>query len=100
MQLVTTWSQVRFMNCPVEGNGVTSPQACQQLVQQVNFNGMTPLGTALDAKVIPPPDHSTHAQQWALRWGLCSSTCACKGRSLSATQDCKACCLCCQHCRW
>ena len=45
------------MNCPVEGNGVTSPQACQQLVQQVNFNGMTPLGTALDAKVTAPGAH-------------------------------------------
>ena len=41
------------MNSPVEGNGITSPQAAQQLLQQVNFNGMTPLGSALDAKVRP-----------------------------------------------
>ena len=39
------------MNCNVEGNGITSPMDATQLVSQVQFNGMTPLGTALDSKV-------------------------------------------------
>ena len=43
--------QVRFMNGNTEGNGITDPMSANNLVGQVQFNGMTPLGTALDNKV-------------------------------------------------
>ncbi|KAI5455184.1 hypothetical protein NCC49_000002 [Naganishia albida] len=46
--------QVRFMNSRVEGNGINSEQAALNLVQQVRFSGLTPLGTQLDAKIIQP----------------------------------------------
>lgn len=45
---------VRFMNSSVEGNGIRSPEAAIALVQQIQFNGMTPLGTNLNSKVIQP----------------------------------------------
>ncbi|MCJ1368417.1 hypothetical protein MMC16_007559 [Acarospora aff. strigata] len=45
---------VRFMNGTVEGNGIRDPLSANNLIQQVNFTGMTPLGTALDSKVIRP----------------------------------------------
>ncbi|KAK9799327.1 hypothetical protein WJX73_002748 [Symbiochloris irregularis] len=46
--------QVRFMNGSVEGNGIRDTVSAGNLVQQVQFNGMTPLGTSLDTKVIRP----------------------------------------------
>jgi hypothetical protein len=45
---------IRFMNCNVEGNGIRDTVSAANLVQQVQFNGLTPLGTQLDAKVIRP----------------------------------------------
>jgi hypothetical protein len=45
---------VRFMNNNVEGNGIRDANAATNLVSQVQFNGMTPLGTNLDTKVIRP----------------------------------------------
>lgn len=42
------------MNSDVQGNGVRSAQQAQQLVEQVRFSGITPLGTNLDRKVIQP----------------------------------------------
>jgi hypothetical protein len=45
---------VRFMNNNVEGNGIRDANSAQQLISQVQFNGMTPLGTALESKVIRP----------------------------------------------
>ncbi|KAK4049947.1 hypothetical protein OIV83_003771 [Microbotryomycetes sp. JL201] len=46
--------QVRFMNSRIEGNNITSEAAATQLVNQVKFSGLTPLGTALDQKVLQP----------------------------------------------
>ena len=43
--------QVRFMNSNVCGDGITNPGAANNLISQVQFNGMTPLGTSLDNKV-------------------------------------------------
>lgn len=46
--------QVRFMNSRVEGNGINSEAAAMQLINQVKFSGLTPLGTALDQKILQP----------------------------------------------
>lgn len=46
--------QVRFMNSRVEGNGINSEAAALNLLTQVRFSGLTPLGTQLDAKIIQP----------------------------------------------
>ena len=51
---------VRFMNSNVEGNGIRDTVSAQNLVGQVQFNGMTPLGSALDAKVQPFPQAILH----------------------------------------
>lgn len=45
---------VRFMNSRVNGDGINSEAAALQLVQQVKFSGLTPLGTQLDQKIIQP----------------------------------------------
>lgn len=46
--------QVRFLNNRIEGNNITSEQAALNLVQQVKFSGLTPLGTSLDRKILQP----------------------------------------------
>jgi len=46
--------QVRFLNSNLQGNNINSEQAALQLVQQVKFSGLTPLGTALDQKILQP----------------------------------------------
>lgn len=46
--------QVRFLNSNVQGNGITNEQGAVQLVQQVQFSGLTPLGTAMDQKILQP----------------------------------------------
>nr|XP_019009534.1 uncharacterized protein I206_06183 [Kwoniella pini CBS 10737]OCF48315.1 hypothetical protein I206_06183 [Kwoniella pini CBS 10737] len=46
--------QVRFLNSQLQGNNINSDQAALQLVQQVKFSGLTPLGTALDQKILQP----------------------------------------------
>lgn len=45
---------VRFMNSKLEGNNVKTSSAAGALVDRVKFEGMTPLGTNLDAKIIQP----------------------------------------------
>ncbi|DBB03577.1 TPA: hypothetical protein ACH3X3_010914 [Trebouxia sp. C0006] len=45
---------VRFMNGHVEGNGIRDPMSANNLISQVQFTGMTPLGSSLDSKVIRP----------------------------------------------
>ena len=35
----------------MQGNGIRDSAAAAQLLQQVNFNGLTPLGTNLNSKV-------------------------------------------------
>lgn len=52
--------QVRFMNSRVQGDNINSQQAVMQLVNQVKFSGLTPLGTALKQKILevsPAYDH-------------------------------------------
>jgi hypothetical protein len=46
--------QVRFLNSQVQGNGIKSEQDALQLLSQVKFSGLTPLGTAMDQKVLQP----------------------------------------------
>ncbi|DBA79815.1 hypothetical protein WJX77_002304 [Trebouxia sp. C0004] len=45
---------VRFMNSPIQGNGIRNAQEANNLVQNVQFTGMTPLGSRLDERVIKP----------------------------------------------
>ncbi|GAA6021962.1 hypothetical protein JCM10207_002620 [Rhodosporidiobolus poonsookiae] len=45
---------VRFMNSKLEGNNITNEAQANQLIGQVRFSGLTPLGTALDQKIIQP----------------------------------------------
>ncbi|SCZ94763.1 BZ3500_MvSof-1268-A1-R1_Chr12-1g03642 [Microbotryum saponariae] len=46
--------QVRFMNSRVEGNNINSDAAALALVGQVKFSGLTPLGTAMQQKILEP----------------------------------------------
>ncbi|BGP27336.1 hypothetical protein Rt10032_c22g6623 [Rhodotorula toruloides] len=46
--------QVRFMNSRIEGNNIRTEQEANALVNQIKFSGLTPLGTALDSKVLQP----------------------------------------------
>lgn len=46
--------QIRFMNNRLEGNNIASEQAAANLLQQVKFSGLTPLGTSMWSKVIQP----------------------------------------------
>ncbi|WWC92604.1 uncharacterized protein L201_007563 [Kwoniella dendrophila CBS 6074] len=46
--------QVRFLNSQLQGNNINSEQAALQLVGQVKFSGLTPLGTSLDQKILQP----------------------------------------------
>ncbi|KAI8843610.1 hypothetical protein BC829DRAFT_364040, partial [Chytridium lagenaria] len=45
---------VRFMNSPITADNVRSGAQVNSLVDSVNFNGLTPLGTQLQRKVIEP----------------------------------------------
>jgi hypothetical protein len=45
---------IRFMNSKVEGNNIRDSVTAASIAQQVNYNGLTPLGTQLDAKVVRP----------------------------------------------
>ena len=42
------------MNSPAQGNNITNESAALQLVSQVRFAGLTPLGTELRNKVLEP----------------------------------------------
>ncbi|KAK9248161.1 hypothetical protein V1506DRAFT_453300, partial [Lipomyces tetrasporus] len=46
--------EVRFMNSPIQGNGVNSEAAASNLISQIKFAGLTPLGTGLRSKVLDP----------------------------------------------
>ncbi|KAK9323587.1 hypothetical protein V1517DRAFT_319786 [Lipomyces orientalis] len=46
--------EVRFMNSNILGNGINSEGAASNLVSQVRFAGLTPLGSGLLSKVIDP----------------------------------------------
>lgn len=45
---------VRFMNSRTEGNGIRNAHEANNLIGQVNFTGMTPLGSRLEERVIRP----------------------------------------------
>lgn len=46
--------EVRFMNSQIKGNHLTSPDQVVPMVDKVRFDGITPLGTELEARVIKP----------------------------------------------
>lgn len=46
--------EIRFLNSQVQGNHVTSEAQATQIVSQIRFSGLTPLGTSLDQKVLQP----------------------------------------------
>lgn len=46
--------QVRFMNSDIRGDGLRSERDVLNLISQVHFRGLTPLGTSLLQKVIHP----------------------------------------------
>ncbi|GAA5919153.1 hypothetical protein JCM6882_005503 [Rhodosporidiobolus microsporus] len=45
---------VFFMNSKTIGHNITSEQQANQLISQIKFSGLTPLGTALDQKILQP----------------------------------------------
>ncbi|KAK4046134.1 hypothetical protein OIV83_006330 [Microbotryomycetes sp. JL201] len=46
--------QVRFMNSTIEGNNINSEASVANMFQSVKFSGLTPLGTALNQKILEP----------------------------------------------
>ncbi|KAH8590603.1 hypothetical protein B0O99DRAFT_634207 [Bisporella sp. PMI_857] len=46
--------EVRFMNSNIQGNNIRTAQEVDHLIQQVQFKGLTPMGTQLRAKVLEP----------------------------------------------
>lgn len=46
--------EVRFMNSSIQGNHLKSENDVSQLISQVTFRGLTPLGTSLKSKVVEP----------------------------------------------
>jgi len=46
--------EVRFMNSRTDGHGLKNEADAMRLINQVKFSGLTPLGTALDQKVLQP----------------------------------------------
>ena len=45
---------IRFFNSSLEGNGIRNAQEVTNLITQVNFSGMTPIGTQLEQKILQP----------------------------------------------
>lgn len=46
--------QIRFMNSTLQGNGIRNAQQAKDLVGQVKFSGMTPMGRELQNKILGP----------------------------------------------
>lgn len=46
--------EVRFMNSQIKGSNLTRPDQVVPMVSKVRFDGITPLGTELEARVIKP----------------------------------------------
>jgi hypothetical protein len=46
--------EVRFMNSSEQGNNIRTAQEVEQLIQRVQFKGLTPMGTQLKSKVLEP----------------------------------------------
>ncbi|KAK9389039.1 hypothetical protein V1515DRAFT_531200 [Lipomyces mesembrius] len=59
--------EVRFMNNTIQGNGINSEAAAANLISQIKFAGLTPLGTSLKSKVLDPlaigPARSGHMKK-------------------------------------
>ncbi|KAF3314865.1 hypothetical protein TWF173_004392 [Orbilia oligospora] len=45
---------LRFMNNDLARNNITQPQEIEQIISQVQFKGLTPMGTSLKSKVLDP----------------------------------------------
>ncbi|KAK6348918.1 hypothetical protein TWF730_009680 [Orbilia blumenaviensis] len=45
---------LRFMNNDLARNNITQPQEIEQIISQVQFKGLTPMGTSLKNKVLDP----------------------------------------------
>ena len=46
--------QVRFMNSDMQGNNIRTEAEVEHLVSQIQFKGLTPMGTSLRNKVLEP----------------------------------------------
>lgn len=46
--------EIRFLNSNEQGNHLESEQAAQEYIRRARFQGVTPLGTALDQKILQP----------------------------------------------
>ncbi len=46
--------QIRFLNSPVNGDGIRSEQQVQDLIARINFSGVTQIGTKLQEKILEP----------------------------------------------
>jgi hypothetical protein len=46
--------QIRFLNSQTEGNGIKNEQQVQELMTRVKFQGLTPVGTKLEEKILTP----------------------------------------------
>jgi hypothetical protein len=45
---------IRFFNSATEGNGIRNASEADQMLNQVQFSGMTPMGSKLESKVLTP----------------------------------------------
>ena len=45
---------IRFMNNDFMQNNIKTEQQCSQIVSQISFKGLTPMGTSLRSKVLEP----------------------------------------------
>lgn len=46
--------EIRFLNSSAQGNHLESEQMAQDYIRRATFKGVTPLGTALDQKILQP----------------------------------------------
>jgi hypothetical protein len=46
--------EIRFMNSSQQGSNIRTAQEVEQLIQQVQFKGLTPMGTQLKNKILDP----------------------------------------------
>ena len=46
--------QIRFLNNSIQGNDIREDRQVQDLISRIKFNGLTPIGTELQKKVLDP----------------------------------------------
>lgn len=51
-RLSSTGIYIRFMNSNVQGNNVKSSHEVEQIIGQVSFSGLTPLGASFETKIV------------------------------------------------